>query len=139
QLSWSDDVLIIKRSFRSSRGVHYSLDINISQGDTSSIIAKENSWSLHMKIFRDDKLLGETVKIVTPIELCSGGKLRYIDLGLLLVKKEEEIKTIDEGLIDHLTDKGIISTQLKEKIYLIFEECQKQLSAGEEHILVMSE
>ena len=92
-----------------------------------------------MKILRDDNLLGETVKIVTPIELCSGGKLRYIDLGLLLVKKEEEIKTIDEGLIDHLTDKGIISTQLKEKIYLIFEECQKQLSAGEEHILVMSE
>ncbi|MCG3258661.1 MAG: ribonuclease E/G [Candidatus Heimdallarchaeota archaeon] len=139
QLSWSDDVLIIKRSFRSSRGVHYSLDIDISQGDASSIIAKENSWSLHMKILRDSNLLGETVKIVTPIELCSGGKLRYIDLGLLLVKKGEEIKTIDEGLIDYLTDKGIISTQLKEKIHLIFEECQKQLSAGEEHILVLSE
>ncbi len=137
QLSWSDDVLVIKRSFRSSRGVHYSLDIDISQGDTSSILAKEGSWSVHMKIFRDDKQLGETVKIVTPIELCNGGKLRYIDLGLLLIKKEEEIKTVDEGLINHLTDKGIISNQLREKIYSILEECQKQLAAGKDQILVM--
>ncbi len=137
QLSWSDDVLIIKRSFRSSRGVHYSLDIDINQGDTSSIIAKEGSWSVHMKIFREDKQIGETVKIVTPIDLCSGGKIRYIDLGLLLVKKDEEIETIDEGLINHLTDKGIISNQLKEKIYSILEDCQKQLSAGEDQIIVL--
>ncbi len=137
QLSWSDDVLIIKRSFRSSRGVHYSLDIDINQGDTSSIIAKEGSWSVHMKIFREDKQIGETVKIVTPIDLCSGGKIRYIDLGLLLVKKDEEIETIDEGLINHLTDKGIISDQLKEKIYSILEDCQKQLSAGKDQIIVL--
>jgi hypothetical protein len=137
QLSWQDDTLVIKRSFRSSRGVHYSLDIDINQGDTSSIIVREGSWSVHMMIFRDDKKLGETVKIVTPIELCSGGKIRYIELGLILVKKDEEIETIDEGLINHLTDKGIISNQLKEKIYSILEECQKQLSDGKDQILAM--
>ncbi|MHA1200104.1 MAG: hypothetical protein ACTSQF_12310, partial [Candidatus Heimdallarchaeaceae archaeon] len=138
QLSWDDDVLNIKRSFRSSRGTHHNLDVEIKQGDTSSTIVKEGSWSVHMKIFRDEELLGETIKIVTPIDLCDGGKLRYIDLGLNLIKREDEIKDLDQGIINQLFERGIISSQLKEEIYSIFEDCKKQLSEGKERILISS-
>ncbi|MCE7741353.1 MAG: hypothetical protein GOP50_02740 [Candidatus Heimdallarchaeota archaeon] len=138
QLSWDDDVLNIKRSFRSSRGTHHNLDVEIKQGDTSSIVVKEGSWSVHMKILRDEKILGEIIKIVTPVDLCDGGKLRYIDLGLTLIKKDDEIKDLDQGIINQLFERGIISSQLKEKIYSIFEECKKQLSEGKESILISS-
>ncbi len=138
QLSWLDDILNIKRSFRSSRGTHQNLDIDIKQGDTSSTVIKEGSWTVHMKILRDDNLLGEIVKIVTPIDLCDGGKLRYIDLGLSLVKKDGNIQDLDEGVINQLFDRGIISSQLKEEIYSIFEDCRKQLSEGKEQIFILS-
>ncbi len=138
QLNWVDDVLHIKRSFRSSRGVHHNLDIDIKQGDTSSIAVKEGSWSVHMKILRDENLLGEIIKVVTPIDLCNGGNLRYIDLGLNLVKKNGETQVIDEGVINQLSERGVISSQLKEEIYSIFDECKKQLSDGKEQILIMS-
>ena len=139
QLSWSDDVLVIKRSFRSSRGVHYGLEEDIQQGDSSTIITKEGSWSVHMKINREDSLLGETIKIITPLELSNGGKLRYIDLGLVIIKKDDEIETKDAGVINDLVEKGIISSNFKDKIYKICEICKKKIVDGEERIIILSE
>jgi hypothetical protein len=139
QLNWSDDILVIKRSFRSSRGVHYALETDIEQGDTSIIMTKEGSWSVHMKINREDSVLGETVKIITPLELSNGGKLRYIDLGLVLIKKNGEIETKDDGIINDLVDKGIISSDFKDKIYKIYEICKKKIESGEEQVIVLSE
>ncbi|MCG3221422.1 MAG: ribonuclease E/G [Candidatus Heimdallarchaeota archaeon] len=139
QLSWSDEVLVIKRSFRSSRGVHYGLEEDIQQGDSSIIITKEGSWSVHMKINREDSLLGETIKIITPLELSNGGKLRYIDLGLMIIKKNDEIETKDAGVINDLVEKGIISSNFKDKIYKIYEICKKKIEDGEEEIIILSE
>jgi hypothetical protein len=139
QLNWSDDVLIIKRSFRSSRGVHYGLENDIQQGDSSVIMTKEGSWSVHMKINREDSLLGETIKMITPLELSNGGKLRYIDLGLMLIKKEDDIETKDAGIINDLVEKGIISSNFRDKIYRIYEICKKKIEDGEEQIIVLSE
>jgi len=137
QLSWIDDTLNIRRSFRSSRGTHHSLDIDIKQGDTSSTFAKEGSWSVHTKILREEKLLGEIVKIVTPIDLCDGGKLRYIDLGLTIVKKDDEIKEVDTGVITQLFERSIISSQLKDDIYSMLEDCKKQLTDNKDQILII--
>ena len=139
QLNWLEDCLIIKRSFRSSRGLHYGLSEEIQQGDTSIVVAKEGSWSIHIKIQRNSSTIGEIIKVITPIELCNGGKLRYIDLGLMIVRKEDEVEAKDEGVIRDLAHKGIISDKLKEKIYSIYDECQKKLDKGEDNILVLAE
>ncbi|GAH56982.1 unnamed protein product, partial [marine sediment metagenome] len=72
QLNIKDDILTMKRSFRSSRGVHYGLSSDIQQGDTSIVITKEGSWTIHSKISRNKKIIGELVKVVTPIELFEG-------------------------------------------------------------------
>jgi hypothetical protein len=137
QLSWINNLLNIRRSFRSSRGTHYGLDVDIEQGDTSSTIVKEGSWTVHTKILREDKLLGEIVKIVTPIDLCDGGKLRYIDLGLNIIKKDGEIKEINTGVITQLFERSIISSQLKDDIYSMLEDCKKQLTEDQEQILII--
>jgi hypothetical protein len=139
QLNWQDELLMIKRSFRSSRGVHYGLEEDIQQGDSSVILTKEGSWSVHMKINREDSLLGETVKIITPLELSNGGKLRYIDLGLMLTKKGNEIDTKDVGTINDLVEKNIISSSFKDKIYKIYETCRKKMEDGEEQVIILSE
>ena len=138
QLSWLNGTLAIKRSFRSSKGIHHDLDIEIKQSDSSTTFLSEGSWSVHTKILRDNKIIGEIVKIVTPIDLCDGGKLRYIDLGLKLIKKEDEIQDLDSGVINQLFDRGIISSQLKDEIYSIYEKCKKQLSEGQEQIIILS-
>jgi len=79
------------------------------------------------------------VKIITPIELCNGGKFRYIDLRLMLIRKENKIEVKDEGVINDLAQKGIISDEFKEKIYSIYDICQKKMDKGEENILVSTE
>ncbi len=139
QLNWVDEKLVIKRSFRSSRGFHHGLNIEIKQGDTSIVISKEGSWTIHSKISRDEEIIGEMVKVVSPVEFCNGGKLRFIDLGLMSIKKNSEIQNVDAGLINDLADKGIISSQLKEKIYSIYDQSNKKLSKGEEHIVLLSD
>ncbi|MCG3215775.1 MAG: ribonuclease E/G [Candidatus Heimdallarchaeota archaeon] len=139
QLNRVDENFVIKRSFRSSRGVHYGLDEEIKQGDTSIVVVKEGSWTIHSKLSREKEIIGEIIKIITPIELCNGGKLRYIDLGLMLLKKNDEIQTMDAGIIDDLVNKGIISSKLKEKIYSLYEQCKKKLNKGEEHIILLSD
>jgi hypothetical protein len=92
-----------------------------------------------MKINREDSLLGETVKIITPLELSNGGKLRYIDLGLMLTKKGNEIETKDVGTINDLVEKNIISSSFKDKIYKIYETCKKKMEDGEEQVIILSE
>ncbi len=139
QLTIKDNVLTIKRSFRSTRGVHYGLSSDIQQGDTSIIITKEGSWTIHSKISRNDKIIGELVKVVTPVELFEGSQIRFIDLGLTIIKQNNDIEVKDEGLVRNLFEHGIISTTLKEKIYSLFEECQKQMEKGKEQILILSE
>lgn len=57
----------------------------------------------------------------------------------MLVRKEDEIESKDEGVIDDLTQKGIISDKLKEKIYSIYDECQEKLDKDEDNILVSAE
>jgi hypothetical protein len=139
QLNIKDDVLTIKRSFRSSRGVHYGLSSDIQQGDTSIVITKEGSWTIHSKISRNEKIIGELVKVVTPIELFEGSRIRFIDLGLTIIKQNGDIEIKDEGLVRNLSDQGIISSTFKDKVYLLFEECQKQMEDGTEQILILSE
>ncbi len=139
QLKIKDDVLTIKRSFRSSRGVHYGLSSDIQQGDTSIVITKEGSWTIHSKISRNEKIIGELVKVVTPIELFEGSRIRFIDLGLTIIKQSGDIEVKDEGLVRNLSDQGIISSTFKDKIYSLFEECQKQMEDGNEQILILSE
>lgn len=139
QLKIKDDVLTIKRSFRSSRGVHYGLSSDIQQGDTSIVITKEGSWTIHSKISRNEKIIGELVKVVTPIELFEGSRIRFIDLGLTVIKQRGDIEVKDEGLVRSLSDQGIISSTFKDKIYSLFEECQKQMEDGNEQILILSE
>ncbi|MCK5140804.1 MAG: ribonuclease E/G [Candidatus Heimdallarchaeota archaeon] len=139
QLNIKDDILTIKRSFRSSRGVHYGLSSDIQQGDTSIVITKEGSWTIHSKISRDEKIIGELVKVVTPIELFEGSRIRFIDLGLTIIKQNGDIEIKDEGLVRNLSEQGIISSTFKDKVYTLFEECQKQMEDGNEQILILSE
>ncbi len=139
QLNIKNDILTIKRSFRSSRGVHYGLSSDIQQGDTSIVITREGSWTIHSKISRDGKIIGELVKVVTPIELFEGSRIRFIDLGLTIIKQNNDIEIKDEGLVRNLSEQGIISPTFKEKIYSLFEECQKQMEDGTEQILILSE
>ena len=139
QLNLKDGILTIKRSFRSSRGVHYGLTSDIQQGDTSVVITKEGSWTIHSKIIRDKKLVGELVKVVTPVELFEGSQIRFIDLGLTIVKQNNDIEIKDDGLVRNLTEQGVISADFKERIYTIFEECQQKMEDGQEQILILSE
>ncbi|MHA1550402.1 MAG: ribonuclease E/G [Candidatus Heimdallarchaeaceae archaeon] len=139
QLNIKDDILTIKRSFRSSRGVHYGLSSDIQQGDTSIVITKEGSWTIHSKISRDEKIIGELVKVVTPIELFEGSRIRFIDLGLTIIKQNGDIEIKDEGLVRNLSEQSIISSTFKDKVYTLFEECQKQMEDGNEQILILSE
>ena len=139
QLNIVNDILTIKRSFRSSRGTHYGLSSDIQQGDTSIVITKEGSWTIHSKISRDEKIIGELVKVVTPIELFEGSRIRFIDLGLTIVKQNNDIEIKDDGLVRSLSEQGIISSIFKDKIYSLFEECQKQMEDGTEQILILTE
>ena len=139
QLNIKDDILTIKRSFRSSRGVHYGLSSDIQQGDTSIVITKEGSWTIHSKISRDEKIIGELVKVVTPIELFEGSRIRFVDLGLTIIKQNGDIEIKDEGLVRNLSEQGIISSTFKDKVYTLFEECQKQMEDGNKQILILSE
>ncbi|MHA1419930.1 MAG: ribonuclease E/G [Candidatus Heimdallarchaeaceae archaeon] len=139
QLNIVNDILTIKRSFRSSRGTHYGLSSDIQQGDTSIVITKEGSWTIHSKISRDNKIIGELVKVVTPIELFEGSCIRFIDLGLTIIKQNNDIEIKDDGLVRNLSEQGIISSTFKDKIYSLFEECQKQMEDGTEQILILPE
>ncbi|MHA1816088.1 MAG: ribonuclease E/G [Candidatus Heimdallarchaeaceae archaeon] len=139
QLNIVNDILTIKRSFRSSRGTHYGLSSDIQQGDTSIVITKEGSWTIHSKISRDNKIIGELVKVVTPIELFEGSRIRFIDLGLTIIKQNNDIEIKDDGLVRNLSEQGIISSTFKDKIYSLFEECQKQMEDGTEQILILPE
>ena len=129
---------MIKRSFRSSRGTHYSLNSEIKQGDTSIVITKEGSWTIHSKISRADEIIGELVKVVTPVELFEGGRIRFIDLGLTLIKENNKIDAKDEGIVSSLSEQGVISSTFKDKIYSLFEECKKQMEKGKGQILLLS-
>lgn len=137
QLNWSKDVMVIERSFRSSRGEHFALDEGIHQGDSAVVLTKEGSWSIHTKIFRKELLVGETVKIVTPVELYGGGKLRYIDLGLLTVKKNDVVEPMDSGTVNNLVEQGFISKEFGNKVLSFFEQSQEELKTNKEHIIIL--
>ncbi len=126
QLNWVNDKLVIKRSFRSSRGKHYAINVDIVVGDTVTTFVKEGSWTIHTKVYRDNKILGEYIKIVTPVELYNEGYIRYIDLGIILLKVDDEVRVIDSKELIKLSETGIISKTFSEKIYALAEKCEEE-------------
>jgi len=136
QLNWEDDTLVIKRSFRSSRGTHYAIDVDIQSGDDVVVYVKEGCWTIHIKVYRENNLLGEYVKIVTPVELYSDGYIRYIDLGIMLVKKGDSIVVNDSKELVNLAENGIISSSFKEDIYSLLEKCKSEFEQGDEKTVI---
>jgi len=138
QLTWEDNnTMVIKRTFRTTHGTHYDLGIPIQQGDSLTLITKEGSWTLHKKIHRNNKLLGEIIDIVTPIELYSKGNIRYINLGIRLVKTNGKVEVINKGTLDDLKMKKIVSEQFSTKVNEITEICMEKLERDEEAIIYL--
>lgn len=137
QLNWDKDTMVIKRSFRASRGLHFAIDEPINSGDNVVTYIKEGCWTIHTKVYRKEKLMGEYIKIVTPVELYNEGYIRYIDLGVSLIKKEDEIEVQDTEIINDLAEKGMISSSFKEEVFLLVDKCKQLLDEGKEIINIL--
>ncbi len=137
QITWDNNFLIARRSFRSSRGTHQGIEENIFSGDSSEVITKEGSWTLHTKITRNSTLVGEHVKVVAPVELYNGGFIRYIDLGLMVAKQKGEVQIIDTNVLNSLMNNGIISSKFVEKVKKILEICKEELEKDTERIVIV--
>ncbi len=136
QISWKNKILAAKRSFRSSRGTHYALEKDISSGDTSILLTKSGSWTIHTKIIRDGNNIGEHIKLVTPVELYSDGFIRYIDLGVMLIKQEDSVKIVETDVLSSLVEQDIISKTFKQKVDAILAKCKDLLEEGEEYVII---
>lgn len=106
-------------------------------GDYIDTYIKEGSWTIYYQYYsgEDDALLGERVRIVSPIDMVFRGKFRTVDLGVNIYLAQEldenEIDIIDDNADFKLKDSGVISDATDQHLGGVIEKVVAHLKKGD--------
>jgi Ribonuclease G/E len=96
----------------SGKGGYDGLDIPKEKGDFGITRIKEGSWIVrHAYYSKDKNLKGEIYNINTPVELYPD-RVRYVDLHIDVVRREDEVKIIDEKRLEEALKSGYVNEKL---------------------------
>jgi len=110
------------------------------EDDFIEVYMKQGSWTVYYKYFGSDKeLIGQRVRIISPLDLIFRGRFRAVDLGVDIYLPAEEGASVDvikEESMEELVSQGVYSATTAEKISDIVTEVTRKLENSEFPILI---
>lgn len=114
----------VRRGFRAG-GLYDGLSLPKCAGDYGYVEFFPERWWSRRTYFRSDgELLGEIYNIQTPPEYLPG-EIRYLDLEIDIVRLGEEVRAVDEEILEKKVVEGLISKALAGKAW---EEAKRLLA-----------
>jgi small nuclear ribonucleoprotein (snRNP)-like protein len=115
---------------------NFSVDI----GDRMECIFAYGSWTVHYKYYSGDSdlLIGERLRIITPLDFVYRGRIRAFDMGMNLYKKAEADSSVNlvDNSVPNMVEHGMISKEFDERLGEVLRLAMDALNKSESEILI---
>jgi hypothetical protein len=141
--STNNDVFYMRNVLDERRADMDGSNYILYENDYIDVYVKPGSWTIYYQYYsgEDNTLLGERVRLVTPVDLIFRGKFRTVDLGIniyLANEDDNEIDVIDDNADYSLKDKGLISNETDQKIGNVISQIINQLKKNEKNPVLIN-
>jgi hypothetical protein len=134
-----NDPVVITRTKLEKDHEHTSPIYDVHEGDILDIHFAHGSWTLHYRYFSGltGDLLGEKLRIITPLDFVYRGRIRAFDMGMTLYKNAEgeTASKVDDSISD-MVEQGMISKSLDSKLGEVLQVAMKMLKSTSDEILI---
>ncbi len=108
--------------------------------DKMECIFSYGSWTVHYRFYskENDALIGERLRIITPLDFAYRGRIRAFDLGMNLYKKAQgktSVSIVDNS-VTNMVERGMISKSLDERLGEVLRLAMEALNNSESEILI---
>lgn len=137
-ISKTGDIIVTKRVLSRSHQ-HSTPDLILEEGDLMEVHFSYGSWTIHYKFFSSlsGDLIGEKVKIITPLDFIYRGRIRGFDMGMTLQKLSDGTVTSDiDNSVSDMVKRGMISKSLDAKLGEVSRVAMEMLKAGNDSIVI---
>ncbi|MHA2090583.1 MAG: ribonuclease E/G [Candidatus Kariarchaeaceae archaeon] len=115
---------------------NFSVDI----GDRMECIFAYGSWTVHYKYYSGDTdlLIGERLRIITPLDFVYRGRIRAFDMGMNLYKNADSdapVSLIDKS-VPNMVEQGMVSKEFDERLGEVLRLAMDALNNSEPEILI---
>ncbi|MHA2169764.1 MAG: hypothetical protein ACXAB7_07725 [Candidatus Kariarchaeaceae archaeon] len=115
---------------------NFSVDI----GDRMECIFTYGSWTVHYKYYSGDTdlLIGERLRIITPLDFVYRGRIRTFDMGMNLYKNADidaSVSLVDKS-VPNMVEHGMISKEFDERLGEVLKLAMDALNNSEPEILI---
>jgi len=117
-------------------------NFSVDKGDRMECIFSYGSWTVHYRFYSKDSddLIGERIRIITPLDLAFRGRVRAFDTGMNLYKAEGETSvSIVDNSISNMVERGMISRKLDERLGEVLKLAMDELNESKPEIIIQFE
>jgi hypothetical protein len=111
----------------------------VHEGDLLDIHFDYGSWTLHYRYYSGltNELIGEKLRIITPLDYVYRGRIRAFDMGMILYKNAdgETASQVDDS-ISNMVEQGMISKSLDNKLGEVLQVAMKMFKSTSGEILI---
>jgi len=114
-------------------------NFEVHEGDIMEIYFSYGSWTVHYRFYSalTGDLIGERLRIITPLDFVYRGRIRAFDMGMSLYKNAdgETTSEVDDSTSD-MVQRGMISKKLDEKLGEVLRVAMQMIKSSNEAILI---
>jgi hypothetical protein len=137
-ITQNDPVIITRTKLEREHG-ETSPIYTVHEGDLLDIHFDYGSWTLQYRYYSGltNELIGEKLRIITPLDYVYRGRIRAFDMGMTLYKNAEgeTASQVDES-ISNMVEQGMISKSLDNKLGEVLQVAMKMLKTTSGEILI---
>lgn len=140
-ITQNDPVIVTKQVLEND--IHEIPGFSAMVGDIMEVHMKPGSWTIHYRFISSEtgKLLGQWLRIITPLEITYRGKVRAFDMGMHLFKNGEPDGNIthhvDEKTRLNMKDNETITEALDDKLAKVLQLSTEAIKNNQEQINIV--
>jgi len=131
--------IIVTRKTLAANHEERAENFEINENDLMEVLFSYGSWTVHYRYYsgETEELIGEKLRIITPLDFVYRGRIRAFDMGMSLYKNGngETTSRVDDAISD-MVAQGMISKDLDAKLGDVLRVAMKMLSTSDEPILI---
>ncbi|MHA2503032.1 MAG: ribonuclease E/G [Candidatus Kariarchaeaceae archaeon] len=116
-----------------------SPNFTVSENDVMETYFSYGSWTVHYRYYSGDSndLIGEKLRIITPLDFVYRGRIRAFDMGMTLYKNDDGDTTSKvNNATSNMVERGMISGNLDNKLGEVLRVAMQMLKTSTDAILI---
>ena len=133
------DIITTRKTLGENHG-EKAANFEINEGDIMEVYFSYGSWTVHYRYYNAEtnELVGERLRIITPLDFVYRGRIRAFEMGMSLYKNSEGAVTsrVNDATSD-MVERGMISKALDKKLGEVLQVAMQKMKTTHEEVILI--